>query len=213
MAIAKRVIIFDLGGVVLDIYPERAFGALVTLGVDKSLLTEVDCLMNKMVQEYDRGTISTDEFFSYIERQLSSNVRELPSRELRQRIGDIWNMIIGDFSLMKLQRIQELKQEGHRVVLLSNTNDGHWDEIEHRMLRSAGCHVDELFDAVYLSYLMKMRKPEKEIFCELLRSEGVDASECIFFDDSVENCDAARSVGIESVCVERNAPWGTPFVD
>ena len=47
-----------------------------------------------------------------------------------------------------------------------------------------------------------------EIFLDLLASEGAEATDCIFFDDSAENCEAARSVGIEAVLMERNAPWG-----
>ena len=52
-----------------------------------------------------------------------------------------------------------------------------------------------------------MRKPEPEIFLELLRCEGAEPQDCIFFDDSQENCDAARSMGIDAVKVERNAAW------
>ena len=55
---------------------------------------------------------------------------------------------------------------------------------------------------------MHLRKPEKEIFLELLASECADASECIFFDDSEENCAVAREVGIDAVKIERNEPWG-----
>lgn len=73
--------------------------------------------------------------------------------------------------------------------------------------------MSELFDALYLSYKMRMRKPEPEIFLELLRSEGAEPNECLFFDDSQQNCDAARSLGIEAIMVERNASWsGVPLL-
>ena len=54
---------------------------------------------------------------------------------------------------------------------------------------------------------MNLRKPEREIFLELLSSEGADAADCIFFDDSAANCEAARLVGIDAVLMERNAEW------
>ncbi len=207
MAIEKKLLIFDLGGVVIDLHVERTFGAFVAMGVDASMLTETQCLMNRMILDYDRGDVATDDFFSYIESQLPPYVRELPSDELRERVADIWNMMLGDFSVEKIQRIKALKEEGYRVVLLSNTNETHWDVIERRMLRAAGCHINELFDALYLSYRMNMRKPEPEIFLELLRNEGVDATDAFFFDDSEANCDIARTLGIESMCLERNAAW------
>ena len=95
--------------------------------------------------------------------------------------------------------------------MLSNTNDGHWDEIERIFTGATGEKLEECFDALYLSYRMHRRKPEKEIFLELLASENAKPEECIFFDDSEENCEAARSVGITAIKMERNAPWGDIF--
>ena len=203
----KKIVILDLGGVVLDINVNLSFGALVALGLDARMLTEENSLVNETIQNFDRGEISADEFYSYIESWLPEQVRLLPAEELRERVADIWNMMLGGYALEKIERIKELRSQGKRVVLLSNTNDGHWDEIERRLYHVAGCHLDELFDELYLSYRMRMRKPEPGIFQELLRCEGALPEECIFFDDSQENCDAARSVGIDAVKVERNAAW------
>ena len=58
---------------------------------------------------------------------------------------------------------------------------------------------------------MHRRKPEKEIFLELMSCEGIAPEECIFYDDSFENCEAARNVGIEAVLLERNSQWGSTF--
>ena len=44
-------------------------------------------------------------------------------------------------------------------------------------------------------------------------AEGADASDCLFFDDSAENCAAARSVGIEAVLMERNTPWSGALIN
>ena len=203
----KKIVILDLGGVVLDINVNLSFGALVALGLDARMLTEENCLVNETILKFDRGDISADEFYSYIESWLPEQVRLLPAEELRERIADIWNMMLGSYAQAKIGRIMELRRQGKRVVLLSNTNEGHWDEIERRLYYAAGCHMDELFDELYLSYRMRMRKPEPEIFQELLRCEGAEPQDCIFFDDSQENCDAARSVGIDAVKVERNAAW------
>lgn len=191
----------------LDINVDISFGALVALGLDARMLTEENCLVNETILKFDRGEILADEFYSYIEGWLPEQVRLLPAEELRERISDIWNMMLGSYAQAKIGRIMELRRQGKRVVLLSNTNEGHWDEIERRLYYVAGCHMDELFDELYLSYRMRMRKPEPEIFQELLRCEGAEPQDCIFFDDSQENCDAARSVGIDAVNVERNAAW------
>ena len=204
----KKTIIFDLGGVILDIHVERSFTALAMLGISSDMLVEKNCLMNENIQLFDRGDISAEDFFAYVESCLSDRVRALQADDLRERVEDVWNLMLGDFSREKLQAIKELRAKGYRVVMLSNTNEGHWTAIEKRFSKASGELLEDCFDALYLSYRMHMRKPEKEIFLELMRCEGVTPQECVFYDDSAENCEAARSVGIEAVLVERNSPWG-----
>ena len=155
--------------------------------------------------QYDRGDITTDEMFAYIASQVTV---ELPNDVIRNRIAQAWNTMLGDYAPYKFRRLRELRERGFRVVMLSNTNDGHWDEIERRFMQTMGEPLSNFFDAFYLSYRMHRRKPEPGIFLELLTAEGADAGSCLFFDDSSENCEAARSVGIEAVLMERNAPWG-----
>ena len=46
----KKIIIFDLGGVILDLYVERSFKALSMLGVSAAMLSEKNCLMNEKMQ-------------------------------------------------------------------------------------------------------------------------------------------------------------------
>ena len=201
----KKTLIFDLGGVLIDLHIERSFAALVALGADASLLTEKDCLINRYMMQYDRGDITTDEMFDYIASQLPV---EQCNDGLRERIAEVWNMMLGEYAPYKFRRLQELRKQGYRVVMLSNTNDGHWDEIERLFIQTMGEPLSDFFDAFYLSYRMHRRKPEPEVFLELLAAEGVAAADCLFFDDSAENCEAARGVGIEAVLMERNARWG-----
>lgn len=205
----KKVLIFDLGGVLLDIHIERSFGALLALGMDATLLSEKRCLMDEMIQRYDRGDVSTADFYAYIAEALPEGVRSLPEEELYERLHDIWNMMIGSFSPDKLKCLGALRDKGYRILMLSNTNEGHWEGIERLFRLATGKALGDLFDGLYLSYEMRMRKPEPEIFLSLLRSEGVEPSDCIFFDDLEENCEAARSVGIEAVLMQRNALWDT----
>lgn len=198
-----------MGGVLLDIHIERSFGALLALGMDGAMFNEKRCLVDDMIQRYDRGDVSTADFYAYIAKALPEGVRSLPEEELYERLHDIWNMMIGSFAPDKLEYLGRLRDEGYRILMLSNTNEGHWEGIERLFRHTTGKAVGDLFDGLYLSYEMRMRKPEREIFLSLLRSEGVEPSDCIFFDDLEENCEAARSVGIEAVLMPRNASWNT----
>ena len=207
MLTGKKVLIFDLGGVVLDLFVERSFAALLSLGVQADMLTESGCLMNERMMQYDRGDITTDEFFGYIK----SFVPQAAAGELDAKVQEVWNLMLGDIPVAKLQRLAALRSAGYRVVMLSNTNVGHWPRIEQLFVEACGKLPSECFDALYLSFLMRCRKPEPEIFLSLLGSEGVEAADCLFFDDSAENCAAARALGIDAVLVERNASWEGMF--
>lgn len=207
MFTGKKLLIFDLGGVLIDLYIERSFAALVAMGADASLLTEKECLLNRVMKQFDCGAITTEEMFGYIASQLPPQTREAFGEALPRRIGEVWNMMLGDYHLYKFSRLRELRSRGYRVVMLSNTNEGHWGLIEKKFLEVAGEPLSAFFDALYLSFQMHCRKPEPEIFLSLLAEEGVPAGEALFFDDSAENCEAARALGIEAVQLRRNAPW------
>ena len=202
----KKILIFDLGGVILDIHFERSFAALIQMGVPPEMMNEEDCLLNATIRDFDRGDITKEQFFDYVATACSD--KQLATTE---RIAEVWNCMLGEFPHGKTEQIKRLREKGYRVMMLSNTNDGHWDEIERRFTAATGEKMEECFDALYLSYKMHRRKPEKEIFLELLANENAAPEDCIFFDDSEENCEAARSVGITALKMERNAPWGDIF--
>lgn len=209
----KKLLIFDLGGVLIDLHVDRSFAALVGLGVNPSILTERNCLINDYMQRFDRGDILREEMFAYMVSQLPAMSRETLGNAAACTMQGIWNQMLGEYAPYKFRRIQELRSRGYRVVMLSNTNDGHWDEIERKFADTMGEPLQNYFDAFYLSYLMHCRKPEKEIFTLLLSAEGVAPCECLFFDDSPENCDAARALGIDAVLMERNAQWDKELME
>jgi putative hydrolase of the HAD superfamily len=184
---------------------------MAALGVPADMLTERGCLMNSMMMQFDRGDITADEMFGYIKSFLPAAVREKTGAGLDGEILRVWNLMLGDIPADKLQRLAALRGAGYRVVMLSNTNSGHWPRIEQLFIEAGGKLPSECFDALYLSYLMRRRKPEPGIFLTLLESEGVEAADCLFFDDSAENCAAARALGIDAVLVERNALWEGMF--
>lgn len=213
MFAGKKVLVFDLGGVLIDLHVERSFMALVSMGVDASILTERACLLNEMMMKYDRGDISTAEMFGYMASQLPSAVRDELGDGLDARLHEVWEMMLGEYAPYKFECLRRLRSRGYRVVMLSNINDGHWGEVERRFEATMGEPLANFFDALYLSYRMHKRKPEPEIFQELLTKENVAAADCLFFDDSAENCEVARSLGIDAVLMKRNAPWSEDILD
>ena len=211
MNIGRKVLIFDLGGVILDIHAEKTFSALAELGLQPSFLNEAYCVNDSMMQRFERGLLSVDEMFSYVEGALDCT-HVLSPQELRSRVVDAWCAMLGDIDEAKLHSISELRAKGYRVLLLSNTNEVHWGAVEQKFMEK-GFLPSNCFDKLYLSYKMGYIKPGQEIFLQLLKSEGVSAGDCIFFDDSQANCDAAKELGIDAVLVERNTSWNKNIIN
>lgn len=84
----------------------------------------------------------------------------------------------------------------HRLACLSNVNPVHWD-------RCLELGVGEMFETHFLSFEMRLRKPEPEIFARAAGDLGVDVSDIFFFDDIKANVDAAIAAGMRAAIVEK----------
>lgn len=204
-------VIFDLGGVLLNLDLQRCFDEFKTLGmdVDKVLKSSVstygtgatmcDGMAAVGVMDlYQVGKISTPDFFYEIQKQCA------PETTVEQ-VMSAWNSWILDIPQYKLDLIKDLKRRGYNVYMLSNTNDAHWKKIEKDNFPEP---VSNYFDDIFLSQELGLAKPNEEIYHEVLRriSEGqgqeVKPEECLFFDDSCANCDMANSLGIKAIKYE-----------
>lgn len=204
-------VIFDLGGVLLNLDLQRCFDEFKTLGmdVDKVLKSSVstygtgatmcDGMAAVGVMDlYQVGKISTPDFFCEIQKQCA------PETTVEQ-VMSAWNSWILDIPQYKLDLIKDLKRRGYNVYMLSNTNDAHWKKIEKDNFPEP---VSNYFDDIFLSQELGLAKPNEEIYHEVLRriSEGqgqeVKPEECLFFDDSCANCDMANSLGIKAIKYE-----------
>lgn len=208
MTIRKKNIVFDLGGILLDIHPQQTFEAFAALGADRAILSEAYTLANSTMMNYEMGLISTNELYDYITTLLPQHIKDMPTAERETRLHDAWCALIGDLPLYKWQRLTQLRRKGHKIFLLSNTNAVHWKQIAMNIENIEGRKVEEYFDKIFLSYEMHRCKPDKEIFTQMLHKAEIEPDDTIFFDDSADNCTAARSVGMEAVLIERNSQWG-----
>ncbi|MGC6389443.1 glucose-1-phosphatase [Ewingella sp. S1.OA.A_B6] len=184
--------IFDMGNVIIDIDFKRVLGVWSNLsGTPLATLIE-RFSMGEVFQKHERGEISDEDFAA----ELCDEMGIALSFE-QFSLG--WQSVFVGLRPEVIAVFKTLREQGHRVVVLSNTNRlhlNHWPE-----------HYPEIeanTDALYLSQDLGMRKPEPRIFEHVLNKEGVNASQAVFFDDVIENVEAARLMGIEAVLVEDN---------
>ncbi len=177
-------IIFDYGDVFINLDKAATIQELHHLGVK-----EVTEEMLDVAKAYEMGQISSQEFINAF-TNLHPHISD-------QQFVDAWNSILKDFPLHRLDFIKELNASGkYRLFLLSNTNDLHISWIQDDWQEQLYSEFKSQFEQFYLSHEIDLRKPNKDIFEFVLNENGLKPEETYFIDDTKENTDAAKELGI-----------------
>lgn len=177
-----KTIIFDFGDVFINLDKQATFREL-----KKSNIEELSEEIQKANKDYEMGLISTEAFISSYVNHSSALTNE--------GMIDAWNSILMDFPKYRFQFIKKLSEEKKfQLILLSNTNEAHIDWIKQRV--SFFEEFKSCFDAFYLSHEINLRKPNSDIFQYVLEKNRLIAEECLFIDDTSENTEAAKKLGI-----------------
>ena len=187
-------IIFDFGGVLINLDLDRCIKQFKSLGVQNFEENLSNFGQKGFFLQFEKGEIGVPEF--------CENVRKLAALPLTdQQIIDAWCLFLVDIPDYKIELLLELKKK-YRLLLLSNTNPLHIDISAVNEFARFGLKVEDVFDKCYYSYEMKMAKPDAEIFEALLTDAGVKPEECLFLDDGQKNIDQATKLGIQSYLVD-----------
>ena len=199
-------IIFDLGGVLLDLNMRGVGEACQRLGINPELFfvkadeenTSTVChgiSASKAITAYQVGGMTSDQFLSLVLSYCGEGIT-------REDIIEAWNACIGLIPKERLDMILELRRKGYHTHLLSNTNDLHWEEIKRRYFSEKGYTCADLFDHVFVSHEMRLAKPDPEIYLSAVRQIGRPASECLFIDDALVNVEAAQKAGLQGAWLD-----------
>ena len=183
-----RNIIFDLGGVLIDLDLDRTIRAFSNL--DIPVPTDPDELERRAVMytALESGTISAALFREEI-RELS------PQKPSDEAIDAAWNAMLSGFPAIRVKVLQKLK-ENYRVFLLSNSNAIHHQCYVQRFKQDYALEMNSLFEQAYYSFEMKLCKPHLEIYQQVLEQSGLKPEETLFIDDNTDNVIAAAALGI-----------------
>lgn len=199
-------IIFDLGGVLLDLNMGGIAEACQRLGINPELFfvkTDAEnsstvcqgLSVSKVITDYQIGGMTSEAFLSLVQ----GFCREGTARE---GIIRAWNACIGPLPRYRLDMIRELRRKGFHTHLLSNTNELHWEEIKRRFLQEEGYTCADLFDHVLVSHEVRLAKPDPEIYRLAIRRIGSPAGQCFFIDDTLLNVEAARREGLQGAWLD-----------
>jgi FMN phosphatase YigB (HAD superfamily) len=186
-------LIFDYGNVIFEIDFKIAQQSFKDLGI-----TNIEDFFahkghNKLFDDFETGSITPAEFRAGI--RTAANKPELTD----QQIDDAWNsLLIGTFE--KNHQLLLKAKEKYRVFLLSNNNVIHYDWIIAYLKREFRINnYDDYFEHAYFSQHMKMRKPNTNIFEQVLKENNLNAEETLFIDDSPQHIEGAKKVGLNTL--------------
>lgn len=203
-------IIFDLGGVLLDLNMEGVGEACKRLGINPELffvktpqggLDEGSSTVcngisaSQAITAYQVGMMTSEQFLTLVLKHSDENVT-------REMVIEAWDACLGTIPRHRLDMIKELRSRGYGTHLLSNTNDLHWEKIKQRCFSDEGYTCTDLFDHVFVSHEVHLAKPDPEIYRHAVRQIGSPASQCFFIDDSEVNVAAAQHEGLQGAWLD-----------
>jgi putative hydrolase of the HAD superfamily len=184
-------IIFDFGGVLLDLDRQASLDAFVNLGLE-----DVEKYLN--IYGSDQGIFCRLETGEISPAQFRDGIREMAGRQISDKeIDDAWLKFILDVPASKLDLLLRLRNR-YRLFLLSNTNAIHIDYIIPDAFEKNGHAFSEYFEKVYYSYQLHLRKPDKAIFEYVLQDAGIRPEETLLVDDGEANIRAAAALGFNT---------------
>ena len=187
-----RNIIFDLGGVLLNIDYNLCVEEFRKLGMKEFDLLYSKARQSDLFDKLETGKISASDFRSEIKRFLRSDASDI-------QIDEAWNAMLLDMPKERMNLLLSLKKK-YKIFLLSNTNEIHIKKLSEILTRSFNVpDLSHVFEKVYFSHLIKLRKPEQEFFELVLSENNLIAEETLFIDDSLQHIEGARKSRINAL--------------
>ena len=187
-----KTIIFDFGGVILNIDYNKTGKAFTDLGVKNFDEMYSQKNANPLFHNLEEGKITEEDFYNAFR---TSSQLKLTDPQIKKA----WNAILLRYREEALQTLATIKNK-YRLYLLSNTNSIHHKEFNKIFEDQIGSgSITDYFDKVYYSHEIKLRKPGKDAYQYVLKENNLLPSETLFIDDSIQNIEAAKSLGLQTI--------------
>ena len=192
-----RHIIFDLGGVLINIDQSLTEQAFIQAGIPNFPELYSRLHQSPLFDQFEMGLITGEEFINALQQAAT------PAHISKQQIIKAWNAMLLDFPVRRLQILQQLHLY-YDLFLLSNTNEIHEEGFNNILMRNHGIpNIGVFFDKVYFSHRMGMRKPMKEIFTRVLDENNLLPEHALFIDDSLQHIESAKQLGIQTIFLDK----------
>lgn len=192
-------LLFDLGGVIMDIKRQNCVDAFQALGLQRA-----DEFFGQFSQkgpflQLEAGQITVEQFHDAVRPHLQPGISDA-------QIDHAFCQFLVGIPVHRLRQLQQLRRR-FKVYLLSNTNPIMWHSRIAQEFAQDGLCREDYFDGMITSFEARALKPDAQIFRHAIEHLNIDPEETIFFDDSQSNLDTASTLGLYTALV----PEGCEF--
>lgn len=185
-----KAIIFDLGGVILNIDYQRTVDEFKKLGVPHFGEIFSQFKQSSFTDDFEKGRISENDFYETVKAKTEV---DFSFSEFRAA----WNAMLLDLPPQRIEMLKKLSEQ-YRLFLFSNTNETHYN----KFITKVESDFDILFEKTYYSHQFGLRKPDKFAFQMLLEQNNLVAEDTLFIDDSYQHIESANSLGIRTLLIQ-----------
>jgi HAD superfamily hydrolase (TIGR01509 family) len=186
-----RNIILDLGGVILELEVNRTIRAFHELGFPSLQSSDIILSRYPFFRDFEIGKLAPEEFIGKV-------IEVSGDHATHTEILEAWNAMILGFNTRSIELLLKLRQS-YRLFLLSNTNAIHELSYNRLLNETQGIeNLDRIFEKVYYSHRLGLRKPNPEIFKYVLKDSNLEPEESLYVDDTLEHVESARGLGIRA---------------
>lgn len=185
-----EAVIFDFGGVLINLSYQKTIDAFVDLGINNFEELYSQANQENLFDDFETGKVSAQFFVNRL-------LDYLPNSTTPNKVVAAWNAMILDVPQSTVDLLTSL-QNKKRLFMLSNTNEIHIPKAFNEWSKVSSKMPEDLFEKVYLSHLINMRKPNKEIFKFVCDENNLDPKKTLFIDDSIQHIEGAQSIGLNT---------------
>jgi len=184
-------IIFDLGGVIMDIDVKKTLNAFSKLGIQNIHEYFGHGFAASFFSAHEAGRISDEVFLQEIKNLIGGEITD-------DAVIEAWNALLLRFPSERIALLNKLKSR-YRLFLYSNTNAIHQEKFSEIYRQSFPGELDGLFEKAYYSHTLGQRKPDEAGFKQIIRENGLDPKQTLFVDDALMNVEGAIKAGLKGL--------------
>ena len=200
-----ETIIFDFGGVILDIDPQLTINEFAKLGftdLEKANSEE----FTQLIRKFERGILTPEVFRKKMKTFLGIDISD-------HQFDDAWNALLYDIPSERVEIIEQVK-ENYQIFLLSNSNEIHYDlYVRDLQLRFGYREFADLFHDAYFSFDVHLSKPDIEIYEFIINQNDLDPKKTLFIDDRKDNIETAQKAGLQTYLLQKPEKVRDIFTD